>query len=172
MLIYHGSADIVEAPEIRAPNRTLDFGLGFYTTSNMEQASTFAGMVVARMKKAGKTPKGKYVNIYNFNYEANSNKLSILTFKSAGYEWLTFVAANRVGHSVRDDYDLIIGPVANDRVYRVLTAYDLGVYDENEALRRIKAFDLYDQYVFKTEKALKYLFFERYILEDGNHHER
>ena len=34
MIIYHGSIDMVEAPEIRESNRTLDYGRGFYTTTS------------------------------------------------------------------------------------------------------------------------------------------
>ncbi|MBR4199077.1 MAG: DUF3990 domain-containing protein [Bacteroidales bacterium] len=38
MILYHGSLEIVESPKILEPNRPLDFGSGFYTTSSMQQA--------------------------------------------------------------------------------------------------------------------------------------
>lgn len=36
MLLYHGSTDLVEKPEIRSGNIFLDFGTGFYTTTSYE----------------------------------------------------------------------------------------------------------------------------------------
>ena len=38
MKVYHGSLVVVENPEIRVVDRYLDFGYGFYTTMNEEQA--------------------------------------------------------------------------------------------------------------------------------------
>jgi hypothetical protein len=38
MKLYHGSNQAVEKPQIIATVRGLDFGRGFYTTSNHEQA--------------------------------------------------------------------------------------------------------------------------------------
>ena len=38
MILYHGSNVEVREPKIIVSNRTLDFGAGFYTTSNKEQA--------------------------------------------------------------------------------------------------------------------------------------
>ena len=36
--LYHGSLEIVEFPKILKPNRTLDYGKGFYTTTDFNQA--------------------------------------------------------------------------------------------------------------------------------------
>ena len=41
MIIYHGSLEKVENPEIRLPNRTLDYGFGFYTTTSYKQAESW-----------------------------------------------------------------------------------------------------------------------------------
>lgn len=57
MKLYHGSLEIVEKPEIREPNRTLDFGAGFYLTSSFEQAESWV-----KRKLKGDVTKG-YVNI-------------------------------------------------------------------------------------------------------------
>ena len=37
MILYHGSLEQVICPEIREPNRTLDYGSGFYTTTSFKQ---------------------------------------------------------------------------------------------------------------------------------------
>ena len=36
--VYHGSTEVVENPEIRQPNRSLDYGHGFYATTSYAQA--------------------------------------------------------------------------------------------------------------------------------------
>ena len=41
MRVYHGSLEKVEIPEIRTPNRTLDYGCGFYTTTSYKQAESW-----------------------------------------------------------------------------------------------------------------------------------
>lgn len=38
MKIYHGSLEVVENPMILQPNRLLDYGKGFYTTTSEQQS--------------------------------------------------------------------------------------------------------------------------------------
>ena len=59
MTLYHGSDQIIKTPELRSLTRTLDFGAGFYTTTNKEQAVNFAVKVYTRSIREGNTPKGK-----------------------------------------------------------------------------------------------------------------
>ena len=42
MIVYHGSTMIVREPDIEHSFRPLDFGKGFYVTSNREQAEKWA----------------------------------------------------------------------------------------------------------------------------------
>ena len=50
MKLYHGSLEIVEHPRIIEPNRTLDYGRGFYTTTSYEQAEQwFKTLGIARL---------------------------------------------------------------------------------------------------------------------------
>lgn len=91
MILYHGSSLAVESPEIITPNRFLDFGSGFYTTSNLIQAKNFADKVTAR-KKEGKST----VSVYEFD-EACLPELKALGFESANGAWLDFVSDNRNG---------------------------------------------------------------------------
>ena len=74
--------------------------------------------------------------------------------------WLAYVVQNRSGrHPHDDDADLVVGPVADDRVYDVVEAYELGQYTDAEAIRRLESFKLTDQVVFKTTAALAHLAF-------------
>jgi len=80
-----------------------------------------------------------------------------LKFKKADTEWLRYVVANRSGTGKDKDFDIAMGPVANDRVYEVIDNFELGDYSEEETIRRLLTFRLTDQIVFKTEKSLRYL---------------
>lgn len=153
MLLYHGSTIVVEKPRLIAQNRYLDFGFGFYTTSNREQAEKFAKRVAQRR---GGIP---IINIYKFDEEKAKKQLTIKQFSSPDETWLDFVAQNRAGSYSGKKCDLIIGPVANDDVYQSVHLYFLGVLTKNQTLKALKVKKLFDQYVFSTEKALSLLTF-------------
>ena len=93
-----------------------------------------------------------------FEYEDNkTSELNILKFENADIEWLRFVSANRNNQSIRNDYDIIIGPVANDKTMPVISLFFTGLYSEEETIKRLLPQKLQDQFVFKTEKALNQL---------------
>lgn len=154
MIIYHGSNVTVEEPKILIPNRYLDFGAGFYTTTNYDQALNFAGKVTMR-KKLGRST----VNIYELD-ESIFNKVSVLNFDSADEAWLDFVSDNRSGIDRTVGYDLICGPVANDDVYQTFILYSTGVYSKEQTLEALKIKKLYNQFVFATDRALSFLTFK------------
>ena len=154
MIIYHGSNVMVEEPKILTPNRYLDFGAGFYTTTNYDQALNFAGKVTMR-KKCGRST----VNIYELD-ESIFEKVNVLNFESADEAWLDFVSDNRSGIDRTAGYDLICGPVANDDVYRTFILYSTGVYTKEQTIEALKIKKLYNQYVFTTDRALSFLTFK------------
>ena len=98
-----------------------------------------------------------YLNIGGTANVANS-ELKVLRFDKADKEWLDFVSVNRKGQC-QETYDIVIGPVADDGVYEVVRFYEIGVYDLEEALKRLKVEELYNQVLFHTEKSLTYLKF-------------
>lgn len=152
MILYHGSNVIVEKPILISQNRYLDFGYGFYTTTNKHQAISFADKVVRR-RKIGK----KIVTSYHFDEVIAFKDLSVLYFEYANEDWLDFVAKNRVGEYTGIQYDLIFGPVANDDIYQTFTLYTSGVLTKIQTIETLKIKKLYNQVVFTTEKALTYL---------------
>lgn len=151
--VYHGSNVVVEKPALIVQNRYLDFGYGFYTTTNQVQAENFASKVCVR--RGGKA----IVNIYEIADAALLKDLHVKRFREADEEWLDFVAANRNGAYDGEQYDLIIGAVGNDDVYQTLQLYLSGLSSKEQALAALKLKKLYDQYVFATEKALAHLTF-------------
>ena len=153
MILYHGSDVIIKEPKLIKQNRTLDFGYGFYTTANREQAVSFAQKVQARRKSLA-----AYVSVYEIPpVEELQQNLDVLVFSEADEMWLDFVSENRNGKYSGKRYDIIYGPVANDTIYRALLAYEESVYTKEETVKRLKVKKLYNQMTFTTRVALVYL---------------
>jgi hypothetical protein len=155
MILYHGSNMVVEQPRLIKQNRFLDFGFGFYTTTNRTQAENFAVKVTERRKEGVAT-----LNIYEIDEKTAFEQCKLLAFDGPDEKWLDFVAANRRGEAQPEQYDLIYGAVANDNVYRTLALYMAGVLTKEQTLDGLKIRELYNQLVFATEKSLKYVQFK------------
>ncbi|MBQ5898595.1 MAG: DUF3990 domain-containing protein [Alistipes sp.] len=153
MKIYHGSIEMVECPEIRESNRTLDYGQGFYITTSYEQAEAW----VRRRMNEKRTSRG-YVCAYELDESALQN-LKTLIFEQPTEEWVDFVMKNRTQRGYVHDFDIVYGPVANDRVYAAFALYEGGLINKQALIAELKAYKLVDQYLFHTEKALQTLTF-------------
>lgn len=154
MTLYHGSLEKVEKPAILEPNRTMDYGKGFYTTTSKDQADKW----VIRKITAVNQPKG-FTNIYSFD-ETVLDTLKVLKFDSPDEAWLDFVMNNRTDKNFTHDYDIVYGPVANDRVYAAFALYEDGMLDKQGLIAELRAYKLSDQLLFHTAEALEYLHFE------------
>lgn len=155
MILYHGSNVVVEQPEILKPSHALDFGPGFYTTLNRDQAVDFAQKVALRK---GGSP---VVNEYEIDSDTVFGLCDVLKFGEPNEMWLDFVCSCRDGVNVAKGRDFVFGPVANDDVYRTLTLYREGELTKDETLGRLKIKQLYNQLVFATEKALSFIRFRK-----------
>ena len=157
MRLYHGSNVAVSRPEILNSDRKLDFGVGFYLTSSLEQAERWARLVVDR--RGGGRP---VVTVYEID-EAQLSTLRVRRFEKANRQWLNFVVANRESQIEDQKWDVVIGPVANDRTMPVIRLFMAKVYTAAETLRRLLPQNLHDQYTFKTVKALQRLQFKECV---------
>lgn len=158
MIVYHGSTQIINCPQLIESDRYLDFGKGFYTTTNLEQASRWA-----TIKQKRTAAEVAYVNIYEIDDNLLSNlNLSILVFPKANSEWLEFVTGNRRGNPLHK-YDIVKGAVANDTIYQTLVLYEAGAYTVEDTIARLKVHRLFDQISFHTERALKEITFQKTI---------
>lgn len=151
MICYHGSDTVVDTPKILEPKRPLDFGGGFYVTTSELQAQSWAKKVAYRNNS-----DHKCVNRYDFDIEKAKAELSLVCFDVADEKWLDFICNNRSGKPT-GDYDIVMGPVADDRVYRVVVEYENGDLDKETALKNLKAESLCNQILFHTERSLRYL---------------
>ena len=157
MILYHGSNVKVKEPILLKVQRELDFGKGFYTTSDLEQAARWAERTAKRRGESN-----AFVTVYEVNEDELKN-IRLLSFDSPNVEWLNFVVKNRKGEYIAGNWDIISGPVADDQTAQVIDLYLEGAYDEEEAIRRFLTQRLKDQYAFKTNEALKLLIFKEVI---------
>ena len=153
LTVFHGTNVIIERPKIMNRFKTLDFGEGFYTTENENQAREFAVKICERRSPS----LFPIVNCYELNEDIIN--YSVLKFDSPDEKWLDFVIERRKGIALGEKYDIIIGPVANDDVFGTIILYESGELDKTSAIRKLKVKNLFDQVVFCNETVLKSLAF-------------
>ncbi len=144
MKLYHGSTLVVKEPVILKNQRLLDFGKGFYVTTNQTQAERWA--VIKRKRLAGNARS--IVTIYQVATDLfSNNKYKIKEFFKADEKWLDFVFANRKNNKSHN-FDIVIGAVANDTLYATLSLYEANLLTKKETIKRLKIHKLYDQISF------------------------
>ena len=153
MKLYHGGLIEVKTPRIMATDHIGDFGTGFYTTTDLEQARRFV------VTKCDRSRKSQGVVSY---FEVADDFLktpgfAIRIFRKADEKWARFVEANRRDVNYSHEYDIVYGPVANDQVYASFALYESELIDFSELLNRLKVRKLTDQVLFHTERALSIL---------------
>lgn len=156
MLLYHGSHLEVKNPKILTASRLGDFGSGFYLTSNLEQAKRWA-QIRARQEEL----ECGIVTIYEVPDALLSNpELQVKIFAKANDKWLDFVMSNRKNPEFSHPYDIVSGPVANDRVYACLNAFEDGFMNRETVIANLKTYVLADQFLFHTAKSLLFLTYQ------------
>ncbi len=127
MEVYHSSNMRVECPDTHHSRKELDFGPGFYFTSMRQQSEVYARRFLSRKKVA-------YINVYDFEEDWTYWKVKI--FEKYDEEWLDFVMSCRSG-IVEGDYDMIVGGIANDKVFDTLNLFFNNLIGKDEALHRL-----------------------------------
>lgn len=153
MKLYHGSTVTVRKPSLRPGRSNADFGKGFYTTSNFEQAIRWA-----HIKQEREEAERAVVSVYEFDEALLGHvDLNIRRFSGADEAWLYFVTDCR--KSRKHDYDLVQGPVANDKVFTTVNLFESGVLSAEAAILQLKAYKTYDQLSFHTDRVIETLRF-------------
>ena len=151
MIVYHGSNQPVESPDVLHSRPKVDFGAGFYVTPLWEQAVSWAG----RYKKAGQ-------NAFVTEYSLEDEVLILprtLRFDAYNEEWLDFIIRCRNGEKV-EDWDVIMGGVANDRVFDTIQLFFDGLIDKSTAIERLKYHKPSYQICLRTQAVIdQYLHF-------------
>jgi len=150
LILFHGSYKIINKPDLSFSRLRTDFGRGFYLTPIKDQAKSWANRFLVQQGAAAiSIYELKYDNIINF-----PGDIKILKFNSYSIEWLEFIASCRLGLPVDEQYDLIIGGVANDKVFDTLQLYFDKYITANEAIGRLKYDKPNLQYCFKTQSIM------------------
>ena len=153
MILYHGTNVDFNVIDLDKSNKYKDFGKGFYLTDIRSQAEELAA------KKSRLF--GGYPVIQEYEFDENmlqAGDLQVLTFSSPSPLWADFIFKNRNRHiQFSHDYDIVIGPIADDGVAYLLGRYEEGTLTIDELSKELDYKKLNNQYFFGTEKAIKYL---------------
>lgn len=144
MIVYHGTTEIIEKPDVKHSKKYLDFGKGFYLTTFEEQAKKWA------IRKGMRQGKKAIVNIYEM--KDSCDEYRVLSFENE--KWLEFVCACRKGESLNIDHDIIIGAVADDDVFKTVDMYFRGLWDKKKVLEELRYYKMNDQICIVNQNTL------------------
>ncbi|MDE5552141.1 MAG: DUF3990 domain-containing protein, partial [Muribaculaceae bacterium] len=145
MLVYHASDCRFTSPDVLHSRAALDFGKGFYVTRLLEQAEKYAFRFIR---------EGKPAFIHSFELLSPDSDMKIKIFNTYDEEWLDFVCNCRNGKDDYKQYDIIEGGVANDKVFQTLDLYMAGIYDKEQALRKLVYEMPNNQLCFTSQRAI------------------
>lgn len=145
MILYHGSFIEVSHPDIVHSRKNVDFGVGFYTTPLYEQAEKWC-------KRYQDKGRNAYISVYELDEKALED-YEILRFESYSEEWLDFIMNCRSENDT-SDYDVVMGGVANDKVFNTVELYMSGLIDKQEAIGRLKYEKPNYQLAFRTQRVI------------------
>lgn len=154
MILYHGSNKPIIDIDLSQGNKFKDFGQGFYTTHIKEQAIYWSRRIAERF---GGTP-----TVTEFDFDLNAviaAGLNVKTFENPDKEWALFVMSNRRqdDEEFLHNYDIVIGPVADDNTARLFGLYDMEIIDLDAVVAGLIYKELNSQYFFATEESLKFI---------------
>lgn len=154
MILFHGSKITIEKPDVLHSRKHVDFGPGFYTTPIYEQAKNLCRRYTALGYDA-------YISKYELDDEIFKSDAKIMRFDSYSDEWLDFVFSCRMGKD-ETDYDVVIGGVANDKVFDTVELFFQGLISRDEAMGRLRYEKPNMQVCIRSQNVLdQYLRFER-----------
>jgi len=158
MFFYHGTTEVIGDIDLNKCRLRTDFGRGFYISSKLGSARDWA---IGRAGFSGIPTIMRY-GISREIYDDTA--LSILRFDKPSTEWLDFIRDNRrrdIGNNSvfepRHDYDIVSGPIANDKVADVVDLYCKGRISAEKAIARVKTLQSVFQLSLHTVQTLRYI---------------
>ena len=161
MILYHGSNIEIERIDLARCKPFKDFGRGFYLTTLEGQAFDMAERTTA-LHECGRPT----VTVFELRDDWRNAGIEIRAFDGPTREWAMFVMNNRNRSfpnpsssecNVDNKYDVVYGPVANDRIAASFQLYQDEVISADELVERLKYRKLNDQYSFHSERAIALL---------------
>lgn len=154
MILHHGTNIYFDTIDLKKSKPNKDFGKGFYLSANYDQ-----GMAMANVKVEQLELGAPIVLSYEID-ESLLEKLNVKQFDCYSEEWAEFILLNRRNTSEQPahNYDVVFGPIANDRVGVQLWKYETQSIDLPTLVRNLQHMKgITFQYFFGTEKAVKLL---------------
>ena len=154
MRLYHGSDTHISQIDLNRCTPFKDFGKGFYTTSHSIHASNRAINIAA---DNGTNP---VITVFDFNETVlTDSSLSVKRFLEPSVEWVEFIirCRDRKLPQPPHNYDIVEGPVANDKMRVQFALFERGVIDMDTVLRRITYIEDTHQISFHTPVAVALL---------------
>ena len=154
MILYHGTNVDFETIDLSKSKPNKDFGQGFYLSADYNQAMDMAKTKIEQLETG--TP---IVLAFEVD-EQQMTKLKIQRYSEYSEDWAKFILLNRRNstHKPLHDYDIVIGPIANDRVGVQLWKYETQTIDLPTLVRNLQHMKgITFQYFFGTEQAIKLL---------------
>lgn len=152
MKLYHGSTVNIDRIDLSMSRPNKDFGRGFYLSADRQQAQRMGEF------KALTEGGAAVMNTFLFDDQVmTSGELKVLTFDGYSREWADFIFLNRNNKSKDQahDYDIVYGPIANDRVGVQIGKYEAGDITLDQFLENLKYMKgITFQYFFGTEAAI------------------
>lgn len=153
--LYHGSNVFIEKIDLTRSHPDKDFGKGYYLTDIRTQAEA---MSIRRVRIAGEGEPT--LTVYSFDEsQLRSPELRVKVFDEPTEEWALFVLSNREASltGYTHDYDIVIGPIADDGVAFQLDRYTRHMITLATLVEELTYRKLNRQYYFGTERALQTL---------------
>jgi len=155
MTLYHGTNENFTVVDLSKSRLGKDFGIGFYLTPNQDVAQRQAERKLTQYGMGS-------VYVHAFSVDENKfNTLNVLRFDISDYtmEWADFILLNRRNKTKEQvhDYDVVIGPIADDTVGYQIRRLEDGIITKEQFLENIKYHNITVQYLFATEKSIEIL---------------
>ena len=164
LTLYHGTTHDFKEIDVNRGKPYKDFGQGFYLSEHYEHARNIAirnrRIEETRLRVIGDETE---LPVFVYAYELDSsemNKLNVKHFNAADRDWLRFIIANRMSQTRQHDYDIVIGPTANDdtrtSIRTVMNAANGAILSDtalNLLIEMLEPNNLPEQYYFGANKA-------------------
>jgi hypothetical protein len=159
MHFYHGTTVKIKVIDFDKCRLRSDFGKGFYLNTHLEKAREWA------VDKPGLKAKIPTVMCYELKDSIFQDMtISKLIFDAPTLEWLDFVKDNRrkdAKHKPfrepRHNYDIVYGPISDDKVWDVVDRYCKGEITATEAITAARVIPSVFQLSLHTGLALSYI---------------
>jgi hypothetical protein len=153
MKVYHGSYVKIRKIDIELGRYNTDFGHGFYVTKFLHHAKDKA------VREGQFHDTEGVVTEFDFKEVFAKSICQIKCFEGYTEEWLDFEAMNRddTTHEKLHPYDIVEGPVADDKIQHRIKKYLKGEITKKDFLNQVSHSEETHQICFCTVNSLQTL---------------